>query len=329
MLAVASIWNSAVVGQVIPATPADDARAAVRTAQQKEYEVLKGVEWTWTVEKGKARSPDDALQGMFDDQQPIDTYHCRWLSNDGAFLYESIAQQPRRKLQEDAASRAVLTTDGSNIYLCTRNSRLEFDPAPFAGFSGAVENKQHGMHDRWGPGSIPVHGGSFGLGRIKNLLQYISDPANEIGFEEGLNFSRVKSKILRIKKKDRTELVYYFSESGLNLLQYEQFISGVRRSQMVVLETSRVSRGGTEIELPSLVMSCHYWPDDDVWNVSRMKTKNVRLAAADLSDMAIPVSHPRLTLNPMGRVRTLDFEGTLTAANLDSVVETFFAKLKK
>lgn len=305
----------------------DEALALVYCAQQREADVLKGIEWEWIVEKGKTSSYEEALQGLFDKRHSIERYKCRWLSNNGVFLYESIAQQPRRLIEDDREQRIVLTTEGSDIYLSTAKSRLHFDPTPFAGWHGDVADSQHGIPDKWGPGSIPVHGGCFGLGRIKNLLDQLSDPDCEISLEDGMTYSRIKSRVLRVRKKDSTELIYHFSDVGFALLEFEHLASGDRRSQMVVLATQKLSMDSDEVELPARAISCNRAPGDSLWSVSQITSTKATLTPAKLSEMVVPLKKNAVfILHPTGRRQAVDFVDEITAENLDVVVETLFSR---
>lgn len=123
----------------------EEARALVQISQHREDIVLKGVEWHWKVERGRSRSAEDAVKGIFDRSLPVDSYECRWLTNAGAFLYESLAQQPRRITERVPGQQIVLTTDGSDQFLATEHSHLHFDPKPFVSWSGEVENDTNGL----------------------------------------------------------------------------------------------------------------------------------------------------------------------------------------
>jgi len=187
----------------------------------------------------------------------------------------------------------------------------------------------HGFTDGWGPGSIPVYGGGFGLGRASHLLEYIAAPENKVTVGEQTTGTGVKARVLRINMKDRTELAYFFDAHNLALLQSQHFHAGQLLSQIAILKTQSRVANGEEIELPTLAVSFYKEPGEEFWNVSRMTSQDLTLTPAALSEMVVHTKNAVFALNPMGRRQTADFVTDISPANLDSVVEGLFTNLQK
>ena len=314
---------------MIAADDRDDARALVHYAQHRDDVVLNGIRWRWSIKKGKCRSIGDALKGAFDENHPVDSYACRWLSNDGVYLYESIAQQERRKLGDDTGQQVLLTTDGSEVFLSTKNSRLRFDPKPFVSWHGDVQNRMHGLSEIWGPGGVPVHGGCFGMARIAVLLDRISNLDNVVTLRGGVTVTGVDSKVLRITGKDGSEEVYHFGVTGLSVLQRDHFYAGALRAQVVVLETQTLSGSSGELELPAVAVSFYRPEGQKLWSVTQMTSIEAKLEPVPLSEMVVPTENAVLALYPTFNRQTADFVTEISAENLDEVVETLYKNLER
>ena len=304
---------------------ANQALALAEHAQHREDVVLKGIRWSWTLERGKCSSVDGILNGRFVNSHPVDKYKCRWLSNNGVYLYESVAQQDIRMIADDQVQHIVSTTIGSEVYLSTKDSRLYFQPSSGSGW-GQVQNRVHGFIDAWGPPSVPVHGGSFGLGRVFTLLEDISDPEVTVAVERGVTDTGVKSKIVRITKRDGSVGIYYFGGTGLSLLQCDHVYDGVRRSGAIVINSQVVSGVDGELQLPTVAASFYKEPGGTLWDVTRMTSDEVKLEPVPLSEMVVPAKNAVLILSPLGNMQRADFVTDISANNLTSVVEALFKR---
>ncbi len=315
--------------QGLPADPLDEARALIQISQTREEVILDGVDWRWRVERGRCRSVEDALSGVFDRDQPVDSYECRWLTNDGTFLYESLAQQPQRAIENDAKQQVLATTQGSEQFLATKSTRLQFDPEAFTAWQGVVENEANGLSARWGPGGTPVHGGAFGLLRISALMDYFSDPEKVVSLDRAVSLTGVDSKVVRITQKSGNgdDAAYFFAAADHALVQREVFSKGRLNSRIVVTERRSQVResNGEQVVIPMVSVSLSEPSSDGSWTVSRITTQEVKLKRAPLSEMVIQADSPVLGLNPVGRMQKATSVKEISAENLDDVVARLFA----
>lgn len=315
---------------LIAADVLDEARALIHVAQHREAEVLRGTQWRWLVEKGKCWSIENGIAGRFDKQHPVDRYKCRWLSNDNVSLYESIAQQERRALERDARQHVIVTTNGSEQFLTTRNTRLSYMPDLASEWKGVIENRAHGLSPGWGPGGIPVHGGTFGLGRIGMLLDNLIEPGNQVTLNDKVSLSGIKSRVLTINRKDGNNVDYYFSIPDFVLVQYNHRKKGKLLTQAIVIETQTGARDGKDVvQLPRVAVMLHSPASDGSWNLSRITSESLTMDPAPLAEMVVPVDTEQLVLNPMGRRQPAQFVHEMTPKNLDEIAGKLFSDMDR
>lgn len=313
--------------RALPADPLNEARALVQISQAREEAILDGVDWRWRVERGRCRSVEDALSGIFDRDKPVDSYECRWLTNDGTFLYESLAQQPRRTIEKDEKQQILVTTHGSDQFLATKSSRLHFDPGAFTSWQGEVENEANGLSPRWGPGGTPVHGGAFGLLRISVLMEQFADPERTVSLDKAVSITGIDSKVVRISEKNGDEGAYFFAADDLSLVQSDHSSKGRLTSRDVVTErrSEASESNGEQVVIPTVSVSLSEPTPDGSWTASRITTREVKLKRVPLSEMIIQADSPVLGLNPSGKMQKATLVKELSAENLDAVVAKLFA----
>lgn len=303
----------------------DEARALAETSQYREDLVLQGIRWYWLWERGQCQNIDDGMLGKFNDQVPVDKYECHWFSNKGTMLYESIAQQPFRKLKTEG--NVLLTTNGSESFLWTKSSRLLYAPYSIANWSGVAENREHGFATT-DPESTPVHAGGFGLGRISYLLSTVTDPQVDVTVEQGQTLHGRTARVLRYHNKDGSESVRYFDPETYCPLQIDSFTkTGSLRSRNLVSETRRLTDATGTLELPTSYLSC--FKSDDRWMLDRVTTTEVERVPVPLAEMVIPAKDAILVMNPHGGKVSANFVTEFTAENLDSVIERMFTLLER
>lgn len=303
----------------------DEARALAEASQLREDLVMDGIRWHWRWERGQCKSIDDGMLENFDDQTPIDNYECRWFSNKGTMLYESIAQQQIRKLNTEG--NAVLTTTGTESYLWTRDAHLLYTPQSLGSWSGVAENREHGFATT-DPESTPVHAGGFGLGRISYLLSTVTDPQVDVTVEQGQTLHGRTARVLRYHNKDGSESVRYFDPETSCPLQDDSLDkTGKLRSRKVVLETRRLTDAAGTLELPTSYLSC--FKSDGRWMLDRVTTTEVERVPVPLAEMVIPAKDAILVMNPHGGKVSANFVTEFTAENLDSVIERMFTLLER
>jgi len=303
----------------------DEARALAEASQYREDLVLQGIRWHWLWERGQCQNIDDGMAGKFDDQVPVDKYECRWLSNKGTMLYESIAQQQIRKLKTEG--NAVLTTTGTESYLVTRDTHLLYTPQSPGTWSGVAENRQHGLMPL-SPGSCPVHAGGFGLGKISFLLATVTDPNVDVTVDSGQALNGRNARVLRYHNQDGSESVRYFDPETYCPLQNDSFDkAGKLRSRDLVSQTRRLTDATGTLELPISYLSC--FKSDDRWVLDRVTTTDVARVPVPLSEMVIPAKDAILVLNPQGRKVSANFVTEFTAENVDAVVERMFKLMER
>ena len=294
----------------------EEARALVQTCLDREDRVLHGIRWEWTLQRGKCRTADDAQAGKFDREQPVDSYHCRWLSNKGTFLHESIAQQEVRTLEEDAKKRVVLTTFGTEIHLATPQSRIRVGTGEW----GSIQQQARGFTDRWGPGSVSIHSQCFGLGRPVVLLNQIDDPKYEVRTEPGTTSAGEAAEILRVSNDEGYEAVYYFRRGGGMILQKDKFYDDVLRSQAVVQESKIVGQDDSRIEIPTVCVSYHKYAGANSWSTALLTTSQVKAEQVSPVEMTVRMKNTDVLLHPFRRRMPVTFEAELSGENLDDVV---------
>lgn len=304
------------------------AKSIVQKAIEREKAALQGLHWEWTRERGKSASLDDALQGKRLAGEPVDKYRHRWLSNGGVFYYASIAQQEPRVLERNKKQQVITTTEHSEVYLSTYDSRLVCQPDPIAPRIVLIESRTHNFSDRWGPHSIPVHAGQFGFGLISVLMKNVSDPAIEVSVREGETDAGAGAIILEFEKYGALHR-YYFAKDSLVVLQAERIREKRITHKTLVTATKELAGVDATLVLPVQYISCFKVSGQPNWYMTRVQTSEIRRRQVPFKEMAIPVSNTDFyLLNPDGSSANADrgkdktdSVDEITPRNLDSLVD--------
>lgn len=303
-------------------TSVKEAERLVDRVLEREALVLKGARWEWSREIANCNSPEKAMRGQFNNTRLIDRYDCRWLTNEGNYLLETMAKQPIRPTGDAQQPNVVTTTLGSEIFLQSKESRLSYVTASHS----QIQSRKRGLRTDRPWGGIPIHAGAFALGRIGIISDELADPANTVTVENGENRIGDRCTVVMVHGSSKSRNVYYFRTSDSLLTEVRRYVSEDLSSCYIVLKSHLVAIGDVSIELPWNFVS--FSRVDEQWRTWNCRTHVLELSPVADDEMVVDLGNVPVEVFPYNRLQETGSIEQVSAENLDEVVEMLFSNFE-